>query len=95
MLALIDAGAVVFSAIYDFVDDAMYFAERGQGAFRNEMQLAVSRKESLVDAKIIWEMNMDSDANKSILNGLGAEKIKKSKVAGFEFARVANGEADA
>jgi myo-inositol-1(or 4)-monophosphatase len=42
MLALIEGHQVQLAAIYDFVHDIIYHAERGQGAFANGERIRVS-----------------------------------------------------
>ncbi len=54
MLALVEDGAVTFSVIYDFVNDVMYHAERGKGAWRESERLNVSSR-GLGDAYLIYE----------------------------------------
>src|SRR3989344_1340851 len=38
MIALIDKGVVQFSAIYDFVGDVMYWAERNLGSYQDDQR---------------------------------------------------------
>ena len=44
MLCLIENGGVVFSVIYDFVKDDVYWAEKGGGAWKNDEQIHVSNR---------------------------------------------------
>ncbi len=91
MLALIDNGKVVFSVIYDFVHDAMYWAERGKGAFRDKERLAVSAKNTIEGAKIYWE-----GRDQAIIDKIGAgAEMTRSHLAGWGFVQVATGVYDA
>ena len=42
MVSLIEDGEVVFGCIYDFVSDTLYYAIKGQGAYKNESLIHVS-----------------------------------------------------
>ncbi|HWO07505.1 MAG TPA: inositol monophosphatase family protein [Candidatus Paceibacterota bacterium] len=97
MLALVNNGAVVFSAIYDFVNDVMYWAERNRGAFRDTERLSVSNKQSLANAKIFWEIKVEAGRNRELVNRLndaGATMVR-STLAGWHYAQVASGAYDA
>lgn len=43
-LALIENGEVTFSVVYDFVNDVLYHAEKGHGAFANGRAVSVSNR---------------------------------------------------
>jgi myo-inositol-1(or 4)-monophosphatase len=45
MIALIENGEVSLGIIYDFVNDILYYASKGQGAFANSEPIAVSSRE--------------------------------------------------
>jgi len=53
MVALIEEGEVVFSTIYDFPNYAMYYAEKGKGAFCNKYPIRVNRSTILATRE--WE----------------------------------------
>lgn len=91
MLALIDSGEVVFSAIYDFPGDRMYWAEKGKGAFCNDEPIHVSNL-PLERAFLCWEAD-HRDAGNRELNWKLREKaaIIVSHTAGWEFIMVASG----
>jgi myo-inositol-1(or 4)-monophosphatase len=95
MLALIDEGAVVFSAIYDFLNDRMYWAEKGRGAFCNDEKLRVSERR-LREAFVSFETNIDRPAN-AVLRSKLREKtdLVSTFSAGWEFAMVASGKLEA
>lgn len=44
MLCLVENKEVVFSVIYDFVRDDIYWAEKGRGAWRNDKTIDVSNR---------------------------------------------------
>lgn len=96
MIALVESGAVTFSAIYDFLDDVMYWAERGKGAYRERERLTVSTHGTLGGARIFWEMDLDKGANKKSFDRLNAvADLTKWVAAGSELVRVASGAYDA
>lgn len=91
MLALIDNGEVVFSAIYDFINDDMYWAEKGQGAFRNEERIYVSTR-SFSESYLTWETHMDKQVNLDTYAKLFQKAMMvKTISAGWEYAMVATG----
>src|SRR4029078_7839963 len=62
MLALIEDVTVTFSAIYDFVNDIMYYAERGRGSYQDGKRIRVSGR-PLADSYIGWETHIDKPEN--------------------------------
>ncbi len=95
MLALIENGEVTFSVIYDFVNDHVYWAEKGQGAFKDEERLYVSER-SLPDAYYSYEIQLKKEENREIFhNLLGNGLMLKTISAGWEFAMIAEGKIDA
>jgi myo-inositol-1(or 4)-monophosphatase len=95
MLALIRDGVVVFSAVYDFVNDFMYWAERGKGAFCDKERLRVSDR-PLGRAYLGWETHLDKKENEQAFHALRKMGILfKSVNAGWELAMVAAGRLDA
>jgi myo-inositol-1(or 4)-monophosphatase len=49
-IALEHKGNVVAGVIYDAAKDEMYFAERGEGAFMNDMRLRVSGRSKMIES---------------------------------------------
>ncbi len=47
MLAVLRRGELIYSAVYEPLGEAFYFAEAGKGAFRNGISIRVNRVESL------------------------------------------------
>lgn len=94
MVALIEGSEVVFGAIYDFVKDDLYLAEKGHGATLNGQKIKVSDR-SLKESFMGWEIHLDKPENLKIF--LELEKrcaFFKAVVAGYEFALVASGKID-
>jgi myo-inositol-1(or 4)-monophosphatase len=92
MIALIENGEVVFSAIYDFINDHLYHAEKGRGAFINgDQRISVSSR-NLQDAYIFFESNLGVDHNlEDYLNFKKRTNILNTYNAGYEFILVATG----
>ena len=95
MIALVDDGKIVFSAIYDFINDNMYWAQKDKGAFCNDRRLHVSSR-SLKDSYICWETHLEKEQNKKIFfDLLKRTHLVKTICAGWDFAMVADGKLDA
>lgn len=62
MVALIENGEVVFGALYDFVNDVLYHAVLGQGAFANGARIQVNQRE-LSGAYVCYETKLDKPDN--------------------------------
>jgi myo-inositol-1(or 4)-monophosphatase len=91
MIALINAGQVVFSAIYDFVNDDMYYAELGKGAYVNEVKISVSVR-PLHMAYLSLETNTSSPKNLELLSQIrNRANFVNTISSGFEFILVATG----
>ena len=91
MVALIEDEKVIFSAIYDFIQDVMYQAVLGEGAFQEDKPIHVSER-SLREAYISYESNLGTQDN--LLKYLGFRKQVGSiqlLCSGFEFVQVALG----
>ncbi len=95
MLALIEDGKVAFGAVFDFLNDQMYFAERGEGAFRDEEPLRVSER-ALKNSYSAWEIRVDSPEGQAAFNALRKKTVLlKTISAGWEYSMVAAGKLDA
>ncbi|MBI5456980.1 inositol monophosphatase [Candidatus Kaiserbacteria bacterium] len=95
MLALVDAGEVVFSAIYDFLHDEMYSAEKGKGAFKNDKAIRVSER-PLSSAFVSFETRVEVPENAALRNTMRERTdLVTTFSAGWEFAMVASGKIDA
>ncbi|MBI4086010.1 MAG: hypothetical protein HY433_02055 [Candidatus Liptonbacteria bacterium] len=94
MLALVENGHVVFSAIYDFLNDGMYWAECGKGAFRNNKCLKVSGR-PLKEAYVAVESRLETKKSQEMANRLEKETVSFHSVScGWEFAMIAEGKLD-
>lgn len=94
MVALVVEGHVVSSCIYDFVNDRMYTATRGEGAFCNGQQIHVSQR-SLKDAYLFWEINLEKKQNLEFFLRLQKKTtVMKTQNCGWEFAMIASGKMD-
>jgi myo-inositol-1(or 4)-monophosphatase len=94
MLAYIENGIVQCSAVYDFVRDDMYWAERGKGAYCNDTKISVSERR-LKDAYVGWETHLDIPENSQRFKKLRKQTMIFSTIsAGWEYAMVASGKLD-
>jgi len=94
MLALIEHGEVVFSLIYDFVKDDMYWAEKGKGSYCNNIRLSVSQR-PLKEAYIGVETNLAKPENRKIFHAFRNKSIVIQTISsGWEHAMVAAGRLD-
>lgn len=91
MIALIDSKEVIFSVIYDFINDNLYYAQKDQGAYCNNKKIHVSNL-SPKEGYLYLECNI----NKNTLSKF--ESLKKLSMIlssgyppGFEYAMVASG----
>lgn len=97
MVALIEDGEPVFSAIYDFIGDRMYWAKKGGGAFKNKESIRVSDRD-IAAAWVGFEINMlESDFVDIFLELYRAcnGHIYKTLSSGWEHAMIAEGKLQA
>ncbi len=95
MVALIDNGEAVFSAIYDFALDIMYHAEKGGGAWQDDQAIHVSNR-PLTDSYSILETKLHKPNNLELYYKLHAKSCMVNMVcSGYEHAMVAKGQFDA
>lgn len=94
MLALIEGSEVVFAAIYAFLTDDLYVAEKNQGAICNDVPIRVSTR-PLQQAYLGWETHLDTAENQQMFTALAKRCILFSTIsAGFEYAMIAAGKLD-
>ena len=94
MVALIEYGDVTFSAIYDFVHDMLYSAQKGRGATVNGAPLQVSNR-PLHKAYLGWESNLDIEENRERYHILRKRcMLFKTISSGYEHAMIAAGKLD-
>lgn len=95
MVALIEKGEVIFSAIYDFRNDIMYHAEKGVGAFENGARISVSSR-PVSQSVVALETDQSKPANIEIRNKVRAKSLLLQTIsAGYEFVLVATGKIEA
>lgn len=91
MVALIENNQVIMSVIYDFVRMDMYWAIKGQGAYRNDERLQVSNR-PLSKALISFETRLDNPHNlAAYLRVQKTANTIHTVNCGFEFAMIAVG----
>lgn len=91
MLALIENGVVNFAVVYDFLNDEAYWAERGSGAYKNEIRLHVSDR-GLDHAYLAWETKTIKPENMQKTVALKQRGILFEAItSGYEYALVAEG----
>lgn len=94
MVALIEEGEITFSAIYDFVTDKMYSAQKGQGTYLNKKPITVSNRR-LKDAYLYVESNIQKEENAKAYLKLDKKCIiLNSYPAGIHFALTAEGKVE-
>ena len=95
MLALIEDGRVNFSIVYDFVNDHLYHARRGSGAFCNDEPIHVSDR-AFDGGYVVFESRIDKDSNMKLLQQIRHRaNVMESVTSGYEFALVASGKLEA
>ena len=94
MLALIDNGEVVFSVIYDFINDVVYWAEKGEGAYKNDERIHVSNR-TLIESYVSVEIQSKEGKNDALIKKIDGKMGSFSSIsAGWEFAMIACGKMD-
>ncbi len=95
MVALIEQQQVVFGAVYDFINDVVYYAQKGHGAFADGKSIRVSTRPAK-DAYIVFETHLDKPINRETFFRIQAlTGVHSSETAGMQFARLAAGRIDA
>lgn len=95
MVALIEDGQVVFSAVYDFINDVMYHAEKGKGAFEDGKRISISTR-PVTQSVVALEINLAKAVNVEIRNKVRAKSLLLQTIcSGYEFVLVATGKIEA
>jgi myo-inositol-1(or 4)-monophosphatase len=95
MVALVEHDEVIFSAIYDFINDIMYHAEKGKGAFENDKRITVSDR-PVNQSVVALEINLTKPGNTEIRNNVRAKSpLIQTMCSGYEFVLVATGKIEA
>ena len=93
-------GSGEIGLIYDVMDDILYSAQKGQGAYKNEQKLLPLAKERILDESIVVVNNFWTCENPKINAGKMQDLVKKVRgtrsygSAALEFAFVAEGVVD-
>ena len=95
MLALIDEHQVVFGAIYDFLQDVLYHAEKDEGAYANGARIHISTRRA-TDAYFFCETQRRKPKNAEKYWQLDERfQIMNTISAGWEYVQVATGKLEA
>ena len=95
MVALIEDSRVTFSAIYDFVNDIMYHAVRGGGAFQDNEPIHVSNRD-IASAYAGYESRIEKEGNlKKYLEARQHFLTIQTINSGYEHVLVATGKIEA
>ena len=94
MLALVENDAVVFSARYEFINDHLYHASLGEGAYRNSERIHVSER-SLNAAYVSWESHTERPSNmERYLKLRSKANVFNVLACGYECVMMASGKLD-
>lgn len=94
MLALIEDGQVNFSIIYDFINDIVYHARRGNGAYMNDWRIHVSDRpvsNSYAAYESQFEKPDKPENMEKFLKFTEKTKSVRTVSAGYEYILVARG----
>ncbi|MDR3558414.1 MAG: inositol monophosphatase [Candidatus Pacebacteria bacterium] len=94
MLALIEEARVNFSIIYDFINDIVYHARRGEGAYMNDERIHVSER-PVTDSYAAYESQFEDPAKpenmEKFLKFNKKTKFFRAITSGYEYILVATG----
>lgn len=94
MVALVEAGAVVLSVIYNFVTGELFVAERNKGARLNNVRLRVSQR-PLSDAYLSVETDLKSWRSVGAYINLRERALVMATIScGYEYGLIAQGKID-
>ncbi len=94
MVALIVNGEVVLSIIHDFVNDKMYWAIRGEGAYCNDTKISVSNRQ-LSQSILAFETKLENTYNFAKYMAVGSKaNLFQALASGYEFTMIASGKLD-
>jgi myo-inositol-1(or 4)-monophosphatase len=94
MLSLIKDDKVIAAVIYDFVADDIYYAVKGEGAYKNKTQISVNDR-PLNQAYIAEEINEADPEIQDTRKRLVQETMTTKNInAGYDFIKVAEGKLD-
>jgi len=99
-LALERLNTMVVGIVYDPILDEMFVAEKGKGAFLNEIEIHVSNTNSIIKSLLAtgfpYDIQKDNDNNLNYFNEmiLKAQAIRRAGSASLDLAYVAAGRFD-
>lgn len=92
-IALIENGEAILGIIFNPATNEMFYAIKGNGAFKNDMPIFASNSNMLDGAKMLGDKNMF--ASKSWPNAWPQMEISQRNSIAYRMALVASGEFDA
>ncbi len=94
MLALIEEARVNFSIIYDFINDVVYHARRGEGAYMNDERIHVSER-PVSNSYAAYESQIEKrdrpENMEKFLKFSQKTKFFRAVTSGYEYVLVATG----
>ena len=99
-LALERLNTMIVGIVYDPILDEMFVAEKGKGAFLNEIEIHVSNTNSIIKSLLAtgfpYDIQKDNDNNLNYFNEmiLKAQAIRRAGSASLDLAYVAAGRFD-
>lgn len=96
MLSRVEKGEVVFTAVYDFLNDRLYHAVLGKGAYGEGERLSVSTR-TLKEGYVLPETHLEKEENLRRYQALrqASGGMPKFYECGFDFAMIASGRLEA
>jgi fructose-1,6-bisphosphatase/inositol monophosphatase family enzyme len=89
MAALVDDGELVASVLYDFVNDELFTAKRGQGSFKNGQPIHVA--DEPLDNSIVFGGSYAYKNIYKVLQPHGIGLYSPIGASGYEYSRLAQG----
>ena len=100
-LALVIEGQPIVGVVFDPFTNSLYTAIKGKGAYKNDIKLQVSQRDSIQDTVIEFGFPYNASKTENILKNVlkikqaGAADVKRIGPACLDICRVASGECDA
>jgi len=99
MVALVDKRKPFLGVVYKPVDDKIYFAVKGEGAFLKEKdkalkRLKVSEISSLSEARLVFTRSHLNEMEKKFIQNLKTRRITFMGSVGVKLGEIAEGKAD-
>lgn len=94
MAALVHDGEVIASVIYDFVNDILYTAQKGKGAFKNGHPIAVNTTRE-AGGLLVYSLTRDKFAQlQEAMYEIGVRLLLPIGAAGHDYTMLAEGKID-